>query len=257
VSDARALVIENDPTDDIRRLGDWLTEAGLELITLRPHAGEELPEDLDGYDALIVMGGEQQAYAGDDGAPGAPWFPRLESLLRKATRSKVATLGVCLGGQLLAAAHGGVVERSPAGPEIGPKFVARRDAAEQDPLWRYVPFIPDVFQWHYDEIVALPAGATLLAASTNYPNQAFRIGERAWGLQFHIECDVDMISAWAADSREALGDLGIDPAELIRSCAAIMDDVEEIWHPFAIRFAAVARGELSTEPVRTLPLLGH
>lgn len=254
MSETRALVIENDPTDDIRRLGHWLTDAGLELITLRAHAGEELPDDLDGYDALIVMGGEQSV-ATEDG--GSPWFPKLERLLRKATRGGVATLGVCLGGQMLAAAHGGVVERSRSGPEIGAKFIARRDAAERDPLWRYVPFIPDVFQWHQDEIVALPAGATLLAASTTYPNQAFRIGDRAWGLQFHIECDIDMITGWAADSPETLADLGIEPAQLIEACAAIMDDVEEIWQPFAARFAATARGELSTDPIRTLPLLGH
>jgi GMP synthase-like glutamine amidotransferase len=257
VSDARALVIENDPTDDIRRLGVWLTEAGLGLETLRAHAGDKIPETLDGYDALIVMGGEQRAYADEDGARDAAWLPKLESLLRKATRNKIATLGVCLGGQLLASAHGGVVERSPSGPEIGAKFVARRDAAEQDPLWRYIPFIPDVFQWHHDEITALPAGATLLAASPNYPNQAFRIGERAWGLQFHIECDVDMIASWAADGERTLDDLGLDAESVVEACAAVMDDVEEIWQPFAARFAAAARGELSTAPTRVLPLLGH
>lgn len=257
MSDARALVIENDPTDDIRRLGEWLTEAGLELVTLRPHQGEAIPEDLDGYDALIVMGGEQSVAADRPAEESAPWFPALESLLRKATRNRIATLGVCLGGQLLAVAHGGVVERSTSGLEIGPKYVARRDAAEQDPLWRYVPFLPDVFQWHQDEITALPAGATLLAASTNYPNQAFRIGERAWGLQFHIECDADMIAAWAVDSAQTLADLGIDGDRLVEACVAIMDDIADVWQAFAIRFAAVARGELSTEPVRTLPLLGR
>ena len=257
MSDARALVIENDPTDDIRRLGDWLTEAGLALHVVKPYQGEELPDDLDGYAALIVMGGDQHAYPDANGEAGAPWFGRTESLLRKAVRHKVAALGVCLGGQLLAAATGGVVERSPSGPEIGAKLVARRDKADEDPLWRYVPFVPDVFQWHHDEITVLPAGATLLAASTKYPNQAFRVGERAWGVQFHIECDIDMIASWAADNETLLAELGTSGQEVVEGCAGVMADVEEVWQPFAARFAAVARGELDTTPTRVLPLLGH
>src|SRR2546429_9829123 len=181
--------MENDPTDDIRRLGDWLTGAGLALEICRPHLGEPLPETLDGYAALIVMGGAQSAYPGPDGSPESAWFPALEGLLRKAVRYEVPTLAVCLGAQLLATAHAGTVERSPSGPEIGPRLVARRDAAERDPLWAPGPLTPDVLQWHYDEITELPIGATLLAASTYYPHQAFRLGSRAWGVQFHPECD--------------------------------------------------------------------
>src|SRR6266568_8838252 len=99
-SGTRALVVENDPSDDARRLGEWLTDAGLTLATVRPYAGEALPETLDGYAALVVLGGEQQAYPAADGTPGAPWFPALERLLRKAVRGRVPTLAVCLGGQL-------------------------------------------------------------------------------------------------------------------------------------------------------------
>ncbi|MEV4483508.1 type 1 glutamine amidotransferase [Micromonospora coxensis] len=254
---ATALVIENDPTDDLRRLGEWLTEGGLDLRVVRPHAGDALPADLEGYAALVVLGGEQQAYPLPDGTPGAPWFPEVEGLLRKAVRHRVPTLGVCLGGQLLATAHAGVVERSPSGPEVGPGVVGKRDAAETDPLFRYVPLIPDVLQWHVDEITELPRGATLLAASTRYPHQAFRLGDRAWGLQFHIECDTAMIADWARDSA-LLAELGYDPELVVAACARIMPDVEEVWQPFAIRFAALALGELDDDTVRTgLPLLGH
>ena len=62
--------------------------------------------------------------------------------------------------------------------------------------------LPDVIQWHHDEITELPAGAVLLAASTRYPHQAFRLGDRAWGLQFHIECDPAMIADWAKRQRD-------------------------------------------------------
>jgi GMP synthase-like glutamine amidotransferase len=247
----RTLVVENDPTDDIRLLGDWLTEAGLDLEVRRPYRGDPLPESLDGYAALVVMGGAQSAYPGPDGDRDADWFPALEGLLRKAVRYGTATLAVCLGAQLLATAHAGTVERSAAGPEIGPRLVARRDAAERDPLWAPVPLSPDVIQWHHDEITELPLGATLLAASTRYPHQAFRLGSRAWGVQFHPECDAGMIAAWAAENAAPLADLGIEPDELVDACATVLPDVEEVWRPFAERFAAIALGTLRPE----LPIL--
>jgi GMP synthase-like glutamine amidotransferase len=254
---AIALVIENDPQDDARRLGEWLTEAGLELGVLRPYSGDPLPQDLDGYAALVVLGGPQDAFPAPDGTPGASWFPALEGLLRKAVRNRVPTLAICLGGQLLATAHAGLVQRGAAGPEVGPGLVGKRDAADNDPLFKWVPLMPDVFQWHADEIVELPQGAVLLAASTRYPNQAFRLGDRAWGLQFHIECDITTIEGWAADST-LLADLGYDPERVIAACAEVMPDVEEAWQPFAFRFAALALGQLEgAEPRRNLPLLGH
>ncbi|NJC63338.1 type 1 glutamine amidotransferase [Planosporangium flavigriseum] len=249
-------MVENDPTDDVRRLGNWLTEAGLELTVLRAHAGEAVPDNLDGYAAMIVLGGEQNAYPDPDGTPGAPWFPALERLLRKAVRERVPTLGVCLGGQQLARAHAGTVERSAAGPEIGARLVARRDVADRDPLFADVPFAPDVLQWHLDEITELPADAVLLAASTSYPHQAFRIGDAAWGIQFHIECDIEMFAEWVSGNLDILAELGRDPIELLETVDAVLDDMEEVWRPFAQRFAALAL----TGPVRIdqryLPLLG-
>ena len=249
---ATALVIENDPTNPVGRLGEWLTDAGLTLEVLRPHAGEALPEGLDGYAALVVMGGGQQAYG-----VGPRWFPALEKLLRRAVRDRVPTLGICLGGQLLATAHNGAVERSAAGPEIGPALVARRDAADTDPLWQRVPFLPDVFQWHVDEITELPPGAVLLATSTRYPVQAFRIGDLAWGTQFHIECNAEMLAGWAREDNGTLAELGIDPEELLAACDALLPEVEDVWQPFAYRFARLALGDVTDGPRRTLPLLNQ
>jgi GMP synthase-like glutamine amidotransferase len=251
---ATVLVIENDPSDDIRRLGEWLTEAGARLDVRRPHAGEPLPAELDGCDALLVLGGGQQAYPDTGERPGAQWFPGLSGLLRKAVRHRVPTLGICLGGQLLAAALGGTVARGCAGPEIGPGLVARRDAAERDPLFARVPFLPDVIQWHHDEITELPPGAVLLAASTRYPHQAFRLGDRAWGTQFHIECDAAMIADWVASDRQLLLDLDIDPDAVVAASESVLADMEEVWQPFAARFAALARGDLP-EARPPLPLL--
>lgn len=248
-------MIQNDEDDDPRRLGQWLAGAGLRLHTVRPYAGEPLPADLDGYAALVVLGGGQHAYPDPDGGNDAAWLPGCEALLRRAVRRRVPTLAVCLGAQLLATAHGGTVAPAAAGPEIGPQLVARRDAAGADPLFAQVPFTPDVIQWHHDEITLLPSGAVLLAASTHYPHQAFRIGPAAWGLQFHIEPDLPMVRRWVATNRELLDTLGRDPDRLLADTAAVLDDIAEVWQPFATRFAATARGELA--PAATdLPLLG-
>lgn len=241
------LVIENDPTDDIRRLGDWLSGAGLRLVTVRPHAGEPVPDSLEGYEGLVVLGGKQHTYRAES------WFAACEELLRAAVRDRVPTLAICLGAQLLATAHGGTVAPGDAGPELGPALVARRDAAETDPLFARVPFTPDVIQWHHDEISVLPPGAVLLAASTRYPHQAFRLGTAAWGLQFHIESDTAMIATWASGNAKQLRRLGLDQDRLRTAAASVMDDLAEVWQPFADRFAAVVRGELAMP--RTLPLV--
>ena len=100
---------------------------------------------------------------------------------------RTPTLGVCLGGQLLAAATGGTVRKGADGPEIGAYLTAKRDAAMSDPLFADLPMTPDVMQYHHDVVITLPPGAVLLLSSMGYPNQAWRQGPAAWGLQFHLE----------------------------------------------------------------------
>jgi GMP synthase-like glutamine amidotransferase len=235
------LVIENDPANQLGRLGEWLAAAGLARSVTRPHAGEPLPADLAGYAGLVVLGGGRRRCPD----PAGSWFPAGESLLREAVRHRVPTLAIGLGAQLLATAHGGRVAPAAAGPEIGPALVARRDAAESDPLFARVPFTPDVFQWHHDEVAELPAGAVLLATSTHYPHQAFRVGSAAWGLQFHVEPDLPMVAGWAAGDRDLLARLGLAEAELLAATEAVLDDLAEAWAPVAARFAGLVRGELA------------
>lgn len=291
------LVVENDPTAGLGHFAEWLADGGLALSVVRAHAGEAVPENLAGYGALLVLGGHQHAYAdpvsgsGDDGsasaaglapaagsapadglspadgsapadgaAPAEPrpaWFSTVEALLRQAVRERVPALGICLGAQLLATAHNGTVAPAAAGPEIGPGLVAKRDAAETDPLFGPLPMLPDVLQWHQDEVTELPLGAVLLATSTAYPVQAFRLGPAAWGVQFHPEADLPTFQRWIDDNLALLDRLNLDPAQLAYRVALHQDDLFEAWHPFAIRFAALATGELAVpNPGRGLPVLG-
>lgn len=235
VSAPRLLVVQVCDEDGPGRLGGWLSEAGLDLHVVRVDDGEPVP-DLDGYGGVLVLGGHQAAY---DPPELAPELVPVRDLLRAAVRRQVPTIGVCLGGQLLAQALGGTVRRAVDGPELGGHLVAKKDAAAADPLFATVPFTPDVIQWHYDEIVLLPAGAVLLASSPRYTNQAFRVGACAWGLQFHIETTPDMVRAWAAGDEGKAAEWGLDVDTALERAIAAHNDVAETWTPVARRFAGI------------------
>jgi GMP synthase (glutamine-hydrolysing) len=238
------LVVQHSPTESLARLGGWLSGAGMLLDVRTPYDGSPLPA-LRGFAGVVVMGGAMGAYDDAD----APWLPATRDLLRDAVADRVPVLGVCLGGQLLAGALGGQVKPGDEGPEIGPGLVAKRDVAAADPLFGPIPFTPDVLQWHWDEITSLPAGAVLLASSPRYTNQAFRYGDTAWGLQFHIETTADMVRAWAEEDRDRLEAAGWDLDALLArwDLDALHADLEETWQPFALRFAELARQQAARQ----------
>ena len=244
------LVIENDAVAPLGRLGNWLTDAGAELELRRPQAGESLPDELDGYAALVVMGGNMNAL--DD--QGAPWLPQVRALLADAVRTELPALGVCLGAQLLAVATGGRVSLDTA-PQYGAQLVAKRQAAATDPLFRELPITPDVVHWHTDEVSQLPPGAVQLASAPDCEQQAFRVGRLAWGIQFHIETTPEIIRAWAASSAAELADY--DVAAIVERCVAVHPDVAETWAPFAAQFVEVARNPAAVPSTRGLPMAGR
>jgi GMP synthase-like glutamine amidotransferase len=239
----RILVLEHDASDPLLRLGGWLADAGADVHVLRLHAGDALPADLTGYDAVLSLGGDMGAYDDDI----APWLPATRALLARAVAERTPTLAICLGSQLLAAATGGTVTKGADGPEIGAYLTAKRDAAENDPLFDPLPMTPDVMHYHYDVVSTLPPGAVLLLSSTGYPHQAWRIGSAAWGLQFHIEPSAADLRAWGrSEGREPIGRLGpvLDQAE---------EAMGEVWRDFVARFVRFASGQ---QTGLRLPLLG-
>jgi GMP synthase-like glutamine amidotransferase len=224
-----ALAVTHTESEHPGHLTTWLAEVGLGLEVVEPWRGDALPSSLDGYDALVVMGGPQQAY--DD--TSAPWLPATKELLREGVERGLPVLGVCLGAQLLADAMGGRVEPGEHGPELGARLVAKRDVAGNDPLFWDVPLSPPVVQWHWDAIVQLPPASTLLMSSTSYPNQAFRVGDRAWGIQFHVEADADMVTRWAESAEDV-------PPGLLDRTVRELDDVAEVWGEVVRRFGRLA-----------------
>ena len=241
------LVIQHGWDDPPGPLGEWLTDAGLTLDVRRPYEGDALPADLSEHSGLLVLGGAMGA-ADDE---RAPWLPAVRQLMRAAVAHEVPTLGVCLGGQLLALANGGRVELNPQGPEIGAQLVAKRSAAASDPLFGPLPIMPDVIQWHFDAITALPPGAVQLASAPACDIQAFRLGRLAWGLQFHIETTPEVFGWWADEDAALFADY--DLAEIVRRAAAAHADIAETWQPFAAAFAAVVADPSSVLPSRDVP----
>ena len=237
------LVIQPDPSDPPGRVGQWLAASGLSLDVRA--ADLDLPTDLDGYAGLVVLGGAASAAEPDHAAALAP----VRTLLRAAVAGEVPTLAICLGAQLLATAHGGVVV--PGDGEFGAQLVAKRAAASTDPLFRDVPITPDVLQWHFDEITRLPAGAVLLATSPGCEVQAYRLGRLAWGMQFHIETPPEIVQAWAVADAAQLADHDLDAVlERVRQTDA---DVVEAWQPVVESFAAIVREPHSVPAARGVP----
>jgi GMP synthase (glutamine-hydrolysing) len=197
----------------VRALGG----AGCRFTVIQAHAGERLPR-LAGLDAVVVTGSPLSV------TQGAPWMRRAGEYLREACEGDVAVLGICFGHQLLAAAYGARVVRNIAGREIGTVTCALTEAGRSDPLFDGVPPRFEVQATHEDVVEAMPDGAEILASNASTANQAFRIGDRAWGVQFHPELDAAEVKALVelrapaleAEARER----GEEPRERLRALLA-------------------------------------
>lgn len=204
----RALVIQHDHICSPGSVGERLEQRGYQVLSHQvvdadrfhaPGVQTAFPEPTD-FDLVVAMGAPWSAY--DHASIGSWVVPELD-LLRAAHRHAVPVLGICFGGQLLAAAHGGSVARS-ATPELGWAQIDSDDEA-------LVPSGP-WFQWHYDRW-ELPPQATEVARNA-HSSQAFVLG-RNLAVQFHPEMEPSILQVWfdhggIADTER----FGLDPGEL-------------------------------------------
>jgi GMP synthase (glutamine-hydrolysing) len=220
-------VIQHEDGCPLGLLDAWLTGAGATLRVHRPYAGEPLPDAGDA-DGLIVLGGSMGAMGDDE---RHPWLPATRDLLAAAVDRSVPTLAVCLGHQLLVAACGGQVGRNPAGKQMGLLPVGLTSEARGERLFANVAEGSRAVQWNNDIALELPPGTAVLAETPDGVPQAIRIGDAAWGIQFHPEVDADMVAAWAADERPRPG-----ASEAIEAIRAAAGELEATWRPFAERY---------------------
>ena len=232
------LVIQNDPSDPVQLVGEWLAGQGLNLDVVMACDGDAVPTSVPPHvDAVIALGGVMNA--NDDIA--APWLVAERSLLADAVRRDVPTLGICLGGQLLAVAIGGtVLPRQQS--EIGVVEVERTPAGRVDAVTAALPADTVLAtHWHNDHITDLPSDATLLLTNETAPVQAFRVGASGYGLQMHPEVTAEVFATWAEEADDAVTAQDIDVDEAVTAVARHAVEIEETWKPVIEAWAQLVR----------------
>jgi GMP synthase-like glutamine amidotransferase len=212
-----------------------VTDHGHELEFWTPSEGE-LPRPVTEYDAVMAFGGGMQA----DQEDAHPWLRNALDALSECLEARIPVLGVCLGGQMLARAAGGDV-RQAARAEWGWEPIELTDEGLADPLFAGRPRSFDVYQWHSYEF-GLPPDAVLLARS-DVSLQCFRVGECAWGLQWHPEVKGETILTWARHHRVATDGVPvpIDMPELEAAVAQRIRATNDDGRELCARFLAAAQ----------------
>ena len=187
----RVLVLQHIACEHPGVFSEVMRERGAEEIAIKLDEGEPLP-DWREFDAVLAMGGPMGA--GDDA--DHPWLAAERELVRESVEAGLPFLGVCLGVQVLASALGAGVYAAERA-EVGLLDVELTAEGRADPLFAGLGDRIVSLQWHSDTF-DLPAGAVRLARSAAVPNQAFRAGERAYGVQFHLEVTGEMATEWGA-----------------------------------------------------------
>jgi GMP synthase-like glutamine amidotransferase len=232
----RALNIQNSPTGPADPFAQALEARGIEVETLHPYDGEPLPETLDGVAAIIAGGGLVDIHQADE----HPWLAREIQLVREAIDRGTPFMGLCLGAQVLTAAAGGEVYRTEP-HEIGWHEVELLPAAAGDPLFDGLPARMQTMQWHYYGCRLNGEGVELMRNPVAL--QALRVGDRAWGTQFHIEATRPVLLEWMEMGADELSANGYPREEFIRALDVHLPDHNRIGRALAERFAAVAAAE--------------
>ena len=191
-------------------LAAWLAARGLPYEIDRSWLGARPdPED---YAFVASLGHDKMAGDLHDPAVAAE-----RELIARAVEADVPVLGLCYGGQVLAAVFGARVGPAPV-PELGWRTIETDDPA-------LVPAGPWL-EWHFERF-EVPPGAVELARTPHAP-QAFRIGPHL-GVQFHPEATVGIVAGWARADAPRLAELGIDdPDALLAAPRAVLDAGEEV-----------------------------
>jgi GMP synthase (glutamine-hydrolysing) len=180
---------------------DWVM-SGLKLPRERVRVcrvahGEALPTLRDTAGAVITG---SHAMVTDRAA----WSERTAGWIAEAVGARVPLLGICYGHQLMAHALGGMVGDNPQGDEVGTVDVTLNDAARSDPLLEALPRVFKAHACHSQTALSLPPGAVVLGASARDPHHAFRMGDCAWGVQFHPEFNAAIVKGYLCEAREEL-----------------------------------------------------
>jgi GMP synthase-like glutamine amidotransferase len=198
--------LQHVPFEGLGAIEGWLVDRGHSLSRTRLYAGEEPPATPDGFDWLIAVGGPMSVHQVGE----HPWLAPEKRLIRRTADAGKRILGICLGAQLLAEVLGGAV-RPNGEREIG-WFPVRAIPGGAGSPFGFPPEIR-VFHWH-GETFSLPPGSVWLAESDGCAHQAFAVGSRILGLQFHLEMrEADIVRLADACAGELTAGRYVQPAE--------------------------------------------
>ncbi len=211
------LILQHSTITGPERLGMTLRDHAQQLdvrrLDLAPEeGGRPIPDDFDGIEGIVSYGGPQNV--GDD----IPWMHREIEFLREAHERGLPIVGICLGAQLLAAALGGTVEKMDGTGEIGFCPVEQTPAGNTDPVLAGIPWLTMQFQVHQHAITEPPEGAVVLQRSDACAVQAYRVGLRAYGFQYHPEAKREMMHRLAQRNDALFAQLGLGPGDFDRHC---------------------------------------
>ena len=216
------VVFEHSPSTGAQRLAATLRDYGHRLRVIALHETGPVPPDLDDVDGVVTTGGPQSAL-GDH-----PWLEPEITYLRMAREAELPVVGICLGCQVLARALGGEVGPVEGGIELGWHDVSHTPAGAEDPLHAGIAWTAPMLHWHREQVTEVPPGARVLATSQRCAVQAWALGLRTYGFQYHPEAVPETVETWAAEEPAALDEAGVTLDQLKARTAEVYPAFERL-----------------------------
>ena len=213
------LIFRHTATEGPGYFAEFLDRHAIPWQLLRIDAGDAVPDTLNGYSGLCLMGGPMSV--NDD----LPWIHLELALIRQAVEQDVPVIGHCLGGQLMSKALGGAITLNPV-KEIGWGEVRVTDTDASRDWLGDTPQPMNVFHWH-GETFSIPPGAVRVLENAHCANQAFVLNDRHFGMQCHVEMTPELITSWCENGAD---EIAASSSPAVQSAAAMQSDVENKTH---------------------------
>ncbi len=216
------IVFQHSASEGIGAIENALRAESVQFEYVRSFEGQPIPKAIEGYSALIVMGGPMGVYE----TARYPFLISELSVIERFLKARRPILGICLGSQLLAACLGAKVRRGEK-KEIGWYSVGLTAEGQQDALWKGHPEYFTAFHWHGD-VFELPVGTAALASSEITPVQAYHYGRCAYGLLFHLEVTESHIRKMLREFADEIRQQDLDPRTILRDCESFLPSLQGI-----------------------------
>ena len=218
-------------------IADFLDDNKILYTVIDLSCGDKLPKLKKDFQSIICLGGPMNVYEEEK----YPFLREEDTFLYRVIEEEVPFLGICLGAQLIAKATGVRVTKNPV-KEIGWYKIVLNDNGLKDDLYKGLPEIFTVFQWHGDTF-GIPNGGKRLAFSELCQNQALKYGRNIYGIQFHVEVTKVMIAQWADAYKgelESLKGIVSDKQKMLEDCSKLSKDYVKQAEQFYVNFFTIA-----------------